>query len=201
MAYTEKYRGSPPAVILRKYRCTDCGGAFEQRVASRDAPAPECPTCAAATQAIPSMPAVRASPEARAAVDAVDLTWDIAQKDFGMTNMNDHVRPGDVVAKGPPPMQTSERQAVQQEVAELLGPAAAEHLSPDQQLKVKDFWQGGMGAPAVGSEQMGAARAASQDAVNAKVDALSVLEAGKQSGTMRPRYDVLNSAETRKLEV
>ena len=184
-------RGAPPAIIRRRLRCTDCEHVFEVRVERREDPLPECPMCTQASAALPSMPAVRASPEARAKVDAVEMAWKMAQEDYGMTDMRDHVKPGDVVAKGPAPMQTAERQSIQQEIAELVGPAAAEQLNPDQQLQVQDFWKGPTQAPAVGAEQMGAARAASQDAVAAGVDALSVLEKGKVSGTMAPRDQVL----------
>lgn len=193
MAIKMTVRGAPPAVIYRRLRCTDCEHVFEVRVESRESPLPECPQCVGASSALPSMPAVRASPEARAKVAAVEETWRMAQEDYGFTDMNDHMKPGDIVAKGPAPMHTADREAATRELVELAQGDArvAQAITPDQRMKISDFWQGGVGAGATTPDQLGAARAASQDAVQAGVDALSILEKGKNSGTMAPRYNVL----------
>ena len=184
-------RGAPPAIVIRHYLCSDCGARFKVTHGSRDEPIPECPGCSGASSQLPAAPHI-----ANANLNkAVDMAWDMMQKDYGFTDMKDNLKPGDIAAKGPSPMHTAEREAARREMTEYAGEAAGQAIEPALQLQVQDFWKGGMAAPTTGPEQIGAARAASADAVAAGVDALSVLETAKASGKMQPRYNVVAKDE------
>jgi DNA-directed RNA polymerase subunit RPC12/RpoP len=142
MTYKMTVRGAPPALIFRKYRCTDCEYLFQVTHTSRDEPVPACPLCASReklqTAPVALMPA---SPALRTAGlhAAVNMAQEMMEEQ-GYTDMNDYARPGDIAVKGPAPLQTSEREATLREVAELAGPEAAAALEPSLQAQVKNFW-------------------------------------------------------------
>jgi len=143
MTYKMTVRGAPPALIFRKYRCTDCEYVFQVTHPSRDGPIPGCPLCASRERAqtapvslMPAAPALRTG-HLHAAVDMAQEMME----EQGYTDFRDHAKPGDIAVKGPPPLQTAAREAALQEVAELAGPEAAALLEPSLQKQVSNFWQ------------------------------------------------------------
>jgi len=85
--------------IVRTYECGDCGGKFDKFHASRDEPPPECPICQAlSARKIPSTFAVGGG----TASQAVDITQDVMEKDYGMSDFKDKVHEGEIAIKTPP---------------------------------------------------------------------------------------------------
>lgn len=169
--------------ISRTYLCDDCSGQFTRLHWDRDEPAPECPYCASATaRNIPgtfNITGVKAK--------AVDLAQKIAEEDFGMTNMRDNLREGDIAALPPPPIQTAEAEAMVREVQDAFGEAAGtpEHLEKN----IKEFWHtstpSGMPpeAQAMRDAKVAEARIQSQVARADGVDPVELLHKGaKQNG-------------------
>lgn len=120
--------------VTRRYACDQCDHEWTYLHLSRDEPYPECPECAA--QAAASLPTLFAITTVKA--KAVDHAFRIAQEDYGMTDMNDASREGDIAAKAPPPIQTAEAEALTMAMKEMVP-----DLTHDQAEGVKHFWQPG----------------------------------------------------------
>lgn len=183
MAYKSTYRGGPAAIIRRTYRCDECEYQFSWSHGSTDEAAPECPQCAVRAIQMPSAPAITTNKSR-----ALDFAQSMAE-DMGLTDMNDNLRPGDVAYKAPSPMQGAEKEAL---TRELVQAGATEHMaqaivSPE----AANFWQGGIG----GAPSMDSARAASQAQAAQGVDAIGLLEKGRETGSMNIRYDVVGRAK------
>lgn len=133
MPYVMKVRGAP-VVIVRRYACDDCEQEFEFSHHGRDEAPPDCPYCKAAeARNIPASFAINSNK-----AKAVDMAYQIAEEDYGMTNMRDNSREGDQAFVGPSPIQTSEREAIVQQMKDAAGPdALPEHLVP----QVNEFWK------------------------------------------------------------
>ena len=85
--------------IVRTYKCGDCGAQFEHFHASRDEPAPECPGCKALeSQKVPSGFTIGGGNAAKAG----DIAQDILEKEFGMSDIRDRQREGDIATITPP---------------------------------------------------------------------------------------------------
>ena len=88
--------------VKRKYICKKCSHMWKsENVVDREDPTVEpCPACKNIGAAIERPKAMdrslRAGPLAN---KATEFTWEMAQQDYGMTNMNDHLRAGDLAAK------------------------------------------------------------------------------------------------------
>lgn len=186
MTFKMTVRGAPPAVRYRTYQCDDCGYRIECRVVTGDEAAPDCPKCETITRKEITSPHIQNG----ALVKAVGIAEDMMRNDYGMTNMRDNLRPGDVAAMAPAPMQTAERNVIQQQVAELAGPAAAASLDPGIEKAVKNFWQGTAGQMRAEMPTEGSTAARGQtEAVAAKADALSVLDSAKTWGNLHHRVE------------
>lgn len=110
--------------IYGTYQCDECDTQFK-RWRESDGPYPDCPTCAQpggwAPQA-PNIIGIKAK--------AIDIAQRVAEETFGMTDMNDNQRIGDIAAKAPPPIQGAEADAITREMigAGLGTPEIAPHL-------------------------------------------------------------------------
>ena len=89
--------------IVRTYRCDSCQNIFDVTCESND-PDPECPECEKVLEWQPGMFSVKTNRSR-----AMDLTQNIIEADYQLTNLQDNLREGDVAAKGPPPAQGEER--------------------------------------------------------------------------------------------
>ena len=90
--------------LQRKYRCLDCGHrwvkTFTVDPSSPEIVDPPCPQCEhqpAPTPARIAAPSIKTNKSR-----AVDIAWDIAQQDHGLTNMRDNMCEGDVGYIEPP---------------------------------------------------------------------------------------------------
>ena len=115
--------------IIRKYQCGDCGAEFEHFHANREEPAPECPGCKALeSRKVPTSFTIGGGNAAKAG----DIAQDILEKDFGMSNIRDRQREGDIATITPP------------------------HLRP----AVENMWKAG--GDVIAAAKLGAAAAASE---------------------------------------
>lgn len=132
-------------MIIRTYRCEDCGDTFDVTCESNDGD-PDCPFCSKVLAWQPERFSIGTNKSR-----ALDVTQQIIEQDYGLSDLNDNLREGDIAAKGPAPLTTSQVEAENRAMAE-----AAQQLDP----KVKQFWGGGGPAQVnVGAAAMADARA------------------------------------------
>lgn len=179
------------ALIRRTYRCDECSYEFRWTHASADEPYPDCPRCAAVGPAYqPPMPAIVGNK-----AKAIDIAQKIGEE-MGLTDMNDNMRPGDIAAKGPAPIQAAEREAITRELIEagVAEQQAAQVANPG----ATSFWQGSMGAgspsPTGGGSISDTAKVASAEQKSQGVDAVGLLEKGRETGSMKMKFNVMGSA-------
>lgn len=203
-------------LIRRRYHCDVCDLIFDMRHESEDEPMPDCPKCIADGQAaaskiewVPPLPAIGTNKG-----KAIDLAQEIAEQDYGMTNMRDNQRPGDTAFLPDAPMQTAEAekqmreileasQALATQVPEPLGqpaPDGTRNWITDRHAQVDNFFQGNMGGGAEGTIGQGeAAKAASAAALADGIDPVGLLERGRQTGNMPLRLNVHGAVPSKDL--
>lgn len=171
--------------ISRKYLCDDCTGEFTRLHWDREEPVPECPYCASATaRNIPgtfSITGVKAK--------AIDIAQQIAEEDYGLTNMRDNLREGDIAAMGPSAPQTAEREEIVREMQGAFGDAAGtpEHL----ERNIQEFWHTGTPssippeAQAARDMKVAEARAASAVARTDGADPIELLHKAEKAANPR----------------
>lgn len=188
--------------VTRTYVCDDCQYEFSQFHMNRDEPAPECPACYAATHSIPGRFNITS-----ARSKAVDLTQKIAEEDFGLTNIRDNSRAGDIAALPPSQVQTAEAEMLTRQMKE-----AAPQMDEQKAELVNAFWKNSMsGATPPGAGTPGMTREQERDALLAQgqiasaqatglgADPVGLLhEAGKR-GMAETHLEVLNPKSTRSL--
>jgi len=80
--------------IVRTYCCDLCGAKFDKLHFDRSEPPPPCPGCEALqARQVPAGFAITGSKS-----KAVDITQNIVEKDYGLTDMRDNLREGDIAA-------------------------------------------------------------------------------------------------------
>lgn len=91
--------------VVRTYLCDDCGTQFDKLHFDIADPAPECPGCQAlAAKQIPAGFSINGN-----ASKAGDIAQDILEKDYGMSDIRDRQREGDLAAITPPHLQAAVR--------------------------------------------------------------------------------------------
>jgi hypothetical protein len=86
------------ARYIRVYRCPDCGHKWrsESKFGFHE---PDCPSCGFHPDPLPERIAAPAIIGTKA--KAVDLAYNIASEDYGLTDLNDNAREGDIAFKPP----------------------------------------------------------------------------------------------------
>lgn len=213
MAWKETERAAA-TLIRRRYQCDVCEHVFEDRVTSSDAPLPDCPRCPRAGSASAPLPGTGLTWRApmpgllTTKSKAIDYTQKMAEEVYGLTDMNDNQRAGDIAYKGPAPMSTSEQEAAIRQMVEAaaqiaaplpsgpLAPDGTRQILVDPALQRDNFWNGAAGGAAqttIATEEVYKPAAAAARAQG--VEPLSILEQGRQSGSMPMRIEVVG-AET-----
>lgn len=123
-------------MIIRTYACNDCGVEFEVTCESSD-PDPPCPNCSRVLDWVPGMFAITGNKSR-----AVDMTQQILEQDFGLTNFKDNQREGDVTAITPPEPSTAEREKVLRSLSEAAQATGAPPLNAEQAAMAAPFWGG-----------------------------------------------------------
>lgn len=182
MTFVMKTRGAPVSKT-RTLEC-DCGFRWKQIVWDAEEAIPDCPACDVADQ-IKEIPGGFNITGVKA--KAVDFAYKMAEEDYGMTNMNDRLREGDIAFKGPSAVQSAEAEAL---TRQMQG-AMPEGLNPTQAAMVNNFWKGGMGAggilPQRETQVLTATARANAVAANASgSDPIAMLHSGaKREGGMK----------------
>lgn len=129
--------------ITRRYLCDDCQHEWTQLHWTREEPVPDCPMCETDTaRSIPGTFAIKTNVSR-----AVDYAWEMAQERYGMTDMNDHLKEGDVAAKPPAPIQSAEAEQITRELMKVAQAQGVDLSSQsglaaaDMNAQVKNFWQ------------------------------------------------------------
>ena len=117
---------------------------------------------------------------------AVEAAYAMAERDFGVTDIKDNLRQGDVPVKAPPPINTAEAEAM---TRELVGAGAVrEDVAPHLQPMIRNFWGAGGGAgmaPAMAQQvapMVQAAPAAAREARAEGSDPMAILHAAGKKG-------------------
>jgi len=101
----------------RTYACDECNQQFPAFQALDDATVPDCPFCHPSQVEVTGFPSVVKGHASK----AVDYAWQMAQNDYGMTNMKDNQRAGEDAAfiphQGPT---TAEADRQMQQVSEVV---------------------------------------------------------------------------------
>jgi hypothetical protein len=124
-------------MIVRTYACDDCGSEFEVTCNSDD-PAPDCPNCARVLEWRPGMFAIKTTKSR-----AMDVTQDILEKDFGLTNFKDNQREGDVAAITAPAPSQAAKDAEIRQLSEVVQQTTGQPLTAQQHAMAQSFWGGG----------------------------------------------------------
>lgn len=173
------------APLRRTYECGDCGHRFNHVVWEADAPHPDCPKCEVIASYVPPLPGMLTTKSA-----AIDMAQKIAEEDFGLTNIRDNQRAGDVAAMGPAPMQTAEREAITQQMKEMADQmqSTGAEISPQMQTALAaqggSMWTGQQMASLNGGPVAGAAQSA---------DTVGILEKARAAGASRMSYNVMGA--------
>ena len=121
--------------VIRTYKCNDCGDLFEVMLDSGNDGDPDCPYCARVMEWRPGMFSVKTNKSR-----ALDITQSIIEEDYGLTDLKDSLREGDIAAKEPAPRSRDERDAIERvkhEAEQAMKDATK--LSPEAQR----FWNAG----------------------------------------------------------
>lgn len=119
-------------MIIRTYRCNDCDEVFEVTCESSDGD-PPCPYCEKVLNWQPKSFAIGTTKG-----KAIDVTQQIMEEDYGLTDFNDNMREGDIAAKTPVRTR-EEREAIEQmerDAKELA--ASANNMVP----QAREFFSG-----------------------------------------------------------
>lgn len=125
-------------MIIRTYLCQDCGERFEITLESGNDGDPDCPYCARVLQWTPTKFAISTNKS-----KALDLTQKIVEEDYGLTNLKDNLREGDVAAMTPVKT-TADREAdeaLQRDLRDLA--TNSERMHP----AARTFFGGAQGGP------------------------------------------------------
>lgn len=127
--------------VIRTYRCTSCTSEFDYWHDSPDEEAPGCFQCDGPTSYVPGRIAIKTHRSR-----AIDAAQTIAEQRYGLTDMKDNLREGEIAA---PQMTADQRKMA--EASEIMSRAADsdQALTPAQHKMVEGFWGGGgpQGAP------------------------------------------------------
>ena len=102
---------------------------------------PDCPECASMPERVIVPFGVKTN-----ASRAVEFAHKMAEQDYGLTDMKDHLQQGDISHKAPAPIQTSEAEAIAREILNAGG--VPERAGDALQSHVQNFWGAGMAATA-----------------------------------------------------
>ena len=163
--------------VVRTYRCPDCQYQFDKFHGSREEAYPDCPACAGEVVWQPTSIAIRTHKSA-----AVDIAQQMAEQDYGLTDINDNQRAGDIAAKAPSPIQTSEAEAI---IRAQLGYMAPEYLATQPQMAPGAQPSGFMG---------GGSQITSQPQSTANPMAIAAPAAAEARGMDRATKALLSSA-------
>lgn len=160
-------------MIIRTYRCNECQEVFDVTCESSDGD-PDCPYCKQVLVWTPKSFAIGTTKG-----KAVDVTQQIMEEDYGLTDFNDNMREGDVAAKTPSRTR-EEREAIEameRDAKELA--ASSNNMVP----QAKEFFSGN-------PVRMNVAQAALADvkATKGQHNAMDLMAAAGKKGELPLNY-------------
>lgn len=176
--------------VVRTYACDGCEREWEYWHDSGDEEAPPCPTCDGITgRWVPQRFNMKGTHS-----KAMDITQNIMENQFGLTDWKDNTRPGETVVKEKTITTEEAEKRIRQDVE--AHSAMKNSLNPNLQKMADSFFVGssggsGAGAPSApfGNQQMASvAAAASKQARAEGVSPMELLHKGAKNGNIRSRY-------------
>jgi len=120
------------AKVRREWYCDVCEHQWRTVEDEDETAEPECPECEGIAEQV-RRPVGVVSIQSKAR----DVVWDVAQKDYGATNMRDDIREGERLNIGPPPIQAAEAEAI---VRATTGGSVPEPAGEALKSHVQSFW-------------------------------------------------------------
>lgn len=170
--------------VTRTYRC-DEGHTFDYFHAHRDDPYPACQQCAGAVKWQPGSFAITT-----ARSKAIDIAQSVAEHEYGMTDLRDNQREGDIAAPKVSVPHTAEVEALAREMKAAQEQATQAPDAPPQ-MNVNQFWQAAAGQPLGGGDPAAYVAPGSSEARAMGVDPVSLVEKAKGTGNDRMKFQVL----------
>jgi hypothetical protein len=164
--------------VTRSYRCTDCGAQFTHFHHGRDEPYPACPVCPPVEAPKPTEWVPQGFSITTNKSRAIDYTQSMAETQFGLTNIRDNLRAGDIAAP-PAPGPSSHEQATMKEMMRQAHEAA----NAPAEIPLQSFWNQASGAPLSGQSDPTAPVPGAAEARASGLDAVSLVEKAKASGS------------------
>lgn len=125
------------------FDCLECGEEFQVRWAEGDDD-PECGACwkrqREAEDRIAMMVEEGRAPSVSKGIHGADVTYNMMEREYGLTDMNDNMREGDIAFKGDGPKHTREMNDLIKSELELM--AARANAAPVQQVPINANWGG-----------------------------------------------------------
>lgn len=164
--------------VIRTYHCDNCEQEFEVTQNMADS-APDCPFCAKVLEWQPGLFAVKTNKSR-----AMDVTQQVLEQDFGLTNFNDNMREGDVATKAIPDKGTQQRDAEIRQLSEVAL-AMGQPMSEQQQQMAQSYWGGGAVSQTMPAGTLLAGAKASTAAANAEgYNPMTLLAKAGKSGKL-----------------
>lgn len=148
--YTVKTRGKAVS-ITRQLRCDDCGLTFTQRCENREDEVADCPECEISARQVPGSVAIGTN-KGR----AIDFAQQVAEEDYGLTNIRDNQRVGDISAMAPTAPTAREDQAFIQQMKEYQEQTTGQPVAVQPQAPRQGVDWGGSAAEQIGVQTGGA---------------------------------------------
>ncbi len=174
--------------VVRTFACDDCGATFEITQGMNDEP-PDCPNCSRVLEWQPGRVNIIGNKSR-----AVDATQQILEQDFGMSNIRDNMREGDVAAMPAAAPTGAQIDAEIRTVAEYATQTTgAPTLNQTQAEMAKAFWAGGQTplqkVPA--AEMLNNAKASTALANSEGLNPMTLLHKAGKKGQLRTPINVV----------
>jgi len=173
--------------VVRTYECMDCSAVYEVTHESGDEPFPDCPNCSKVLEWRPQRFNTTTNK-----TKAVDLTQQVLEQDFGLTNYKDNLREGDVGYIAPTKT-TAEKDVIMQRESEAGREVVQRMKQIDPQLKPQvDGFFGGQTA-AIGNNRVPVTQLiqAGKMGPGAGVDPMAALHKLGKQGKLPQNYKII----------
>lgn len=176
----------------RTYSCEDCETEFEVFHASSDEPVPPCPVCERVLEWRPGLFSITGTKS-----KAIDVTQNILETEFGLSNFRDNQREGDVAAIVKPEPGQAAKDAEIRQLSEVVQQTTGETLTPQQHQAAQNFWGGGAAMQsALPAASLLAGAKESTAAANAEgVNPMQLLHAAGKKGHLKTPIKVVARAK------
>lgn len=164
-------------MIIRTYFCDNCDKEFEVTCNSSD-PDPDCPTCSIVLEWKPKSFNIATTKS-----KAINITQDILEKDFGLTNFRDNQRAGDVAGIVAPEPGQAAKDAEIRQLSEVVQQTTGQAMTDQQHTIAQQFWGGGQAMQSVlpAAQLLAGARESTAAANSEGVNPMHLLhQAGKK---------------------